>query len=145
MWEAGGRFANVPDVLLHWRERPDRLSRTSPAYDLDAFRRCKAHYLIRTLLRGRKGAVVWGAGPTGKGFARALLDADVPLCAFVELGPRKIGKRIHGVPVVPPDRIDHFRGALCVAAVGQPGARVEIRAALQDAGWRELVDFVAVA
>ena len=145
LWERGGRFANVPEVLLQWRERPGRLSRTSPAYSADAFRRCKVHYLERNLLPGRDGTVVWGAGPTGKGFARALQAVGVPLRAFVELDPRKIGKTIHGAPVVPPERIDHFRGAFCVAAVGQAGARGEIRSALHEAGWREMEDFVAVA
>lgn len=145
LWEAGGRFANVPEVLLRWREHPGRLSRTAAAYSPDAFRRCKARYLIHTLLRRRNGVVVWGAGPTGKGFARALRDAGVHVRGFVELAPRKIGKQIHGAPVIAPDSIDDFRGAFCVAAVGQPGARAEIRAALRDAGWRELVDFVAVA
>ncbi len=145
LWEAGQRLGKVPEVLLDWRERPDRLSRTDPTYDADAFRRCKIHYLERTLLEGRDGTVVWGAGPTGKAFGRALQRAGVEVRGWVDLDPRKIGKRIHGAPVVAPDGIGAFRGALCVAAVGQRGAREEIRAALEAAGWREMQDFVAVA
>lgn len=144
-WEAGERLGKVPEVLLDWRERPDRLSRTDPTYDADAFRRCKIHYLKRTLLRGRDGVVVCGAGPTGKAFGRALQRAGVAVRGWVDLDPRKIGKRIHGAPVVAPAGIQAFRGALCVAAVGQRGAREEIRAALQAAGWREMEEFVAVA
>src|SRR5690606_37978741 len=30
LWAAGGRLANVPAVLLRWRERPDRTSRADP-------------------------------------------------------------------------------------------------------------------
>lgn len=145
LWETGERLGKVPEVLLDWRERPDRLSRTDPTYNADAFRRCKIHYLERTLLRGRDGVVVWGAGPTGKAFGRALQRAGVPVRGWVDLDPRKIGKQIHGAPVVAPDGIEAFRGALCVAAVGQRGAREEIRATLQAAGWREMEDFVAVA
>jgi hypothetical protein len=52
---------------------------------------------------------------------------------------------VHGVPVVSPAQVGRYRGALCVAAVGQPGARDEVRAALEAAGWEELEDFVAVA
>jgi len=163
LWAAGGRLANVPEVLLHWRERPDRTSRTDPRYSEDAFRRCKVHYLRRTLLRAAPGggdadapaaegggaavrpAVVWGAGPVGKRFARELLRQGVPVAAFVDLDPRKIGQVVHGAPVVAPAEVGRFRGALAVAAVGSPGARDEIRAALTAAGWREGADFVAVA
>ncbi len=145
LWEAGGRFAKVPEVLLKWRERADRLSRTDPTYSLDAFRRCKVHYLTRTLFRDRDGIVVWGAGPTGKGMARTLLEAKVSLKAFVDLDPRKIGRRIYGAPVVPPIMINEYQGSFCLAAVAQPGAREEIRAALAEAGWLETKDFVAVA
>ncbi|HEY8469708.1 MAG TPA: glycosyltransferase [Longimicrobiales bacterium] len=163
LWAAGGRLANVPAVLLRWRERPDRTSRTDPRYSADAFRRCKVHHLRRTLLRapeaadaaGReaaglegaatRAAVVWGAGPVGKHFARELVRQGVPLAAFVDLDPRKIGQQVYGVPVVAPAEIGRFRGALALAAVGSPGAREEIRAALNDAGWREGVDYVAVA
>ncbi|HEX7091196.1 MAG TPA: glycosyltransferase [Longimicrobiales bacterium] len=184
LWAAGGRLANVPAVLLRWRERPDRTSRTDPRYAADAFRRCKVHHLRRTLLRappaagaaggdvagpeavaacpeaaaagqeapapGSEGAparpaVVWGAGPVGKRFARELICQGVPLAAFVDLDPRKIGQQVYGVPVVAPAEIGRFRGALALAAVGSPGARQEIRAALDDAGWREGVDYVAVA
>lgn len=144
LWEAGGALAKVPEVLVEWRARPDRLSRSAEVYAPEAFRRCKVHFLRRTLLKGRD-VVVWGAGPTGKAFARTLLGAGVRLAAFVELDPRKIGKRIHGAPVVAPEGIDRFRGAFCVAAVGQPGARGEIRAALAAAGWREMEEHVAVA
>jgi FlaA1/EpsC-like NDP-sugar epimerase len=135
----------VPEVLLDWRERPERLSRTQPAYGPDAFRRCKAHHLARSLLSGRDGIVVWGAGPTGKTFARALAAEGVRLRAFVDLDPDKIGQEIHGAPVIEPDGIARYRGAFCAAAVGQPGARAEIRAALTGQGWEEGTDFVAVA
>ncbi len=145
LWEAGGRFAKVPEVLLHWREGSLRLSRTDSAYAPEAFRRCKIHYLRRTLLQGRDGVVMWGAGPTGKAFGRELVQAGVELRAWVELDPRKIGQEIHGAPVVTPDDLPRFPRALCLAAVGRAGARAEIREALAALGRIEGRDFVAVA
>jgi glycosyltransferase involved in cell wall biosynthesis len=145
LWEAGGRFAKVPDVLLRWREGPSRLSRVHPSYAPEAFRRLKVDVLRRTLLAGREGVVVWGAGPTGKAFAKALLARGVAVPAFVDLDPRKVGQRIHGAPVVGPRDAERYRRAFCVAAVGQDGAREEIRAALGALGWRETRDFTAVA
>lgn len=145
LWEAGGGLAKVPEILLRWREGPDRLSRTDPRYAPEAFRRCKVHYLGRTLLQRRSGVVVWGAGPTGKRFARTLRDAGEELRAFVDLDPRKVGQEIHRVPVVAPPDVERFRDAFCVAAVGQVGARREIRRSLREMGWKEGEEFVAVA
>lgn len=145
IWAAGHRMAKVPRVLHRWRERPDRASRTDPRYSPAAFRRCKVHHLRRTLLRGRAGAVVWGAGPVGKMFARELLRQGERVRAFVDLDPRKIGQTIHGAPVIRPEEVDRFRGALALAAVGSADARQEIRHELERRGWREMEDFAAVA
>lgn len=145
LWVAGGRFANVPKVLHHWREGEQRLSRTHRRYTPESFRRCKVHYLTRTLLSGKDGVVIVGAGPTGKPFARELAESGVTVRAFVELDPRKIGQEIHGASVIPPDKIGEFRGAYALAAVGQPGAREDVRRLLREAGWEEVRDFIAVA
>ena len=145
LWRAGGRFGTVPEVLLHWREGEGRLSRTHPSYSPEAFRRCKAHHLAASLLLERDGVVVWGAGPTGKSFARALEVEGACIRAFVDVDPRKIGQSIRDAPVLAPTGIQGYRDAFCVAAVGQLGAREEIRTALAELGWREGMDFVAVA
>jgi glycosyltransferase involved in cell wall biosynthesis len=145
MWKHGIAFAKVPEILLRWRERVDRTSRTDPRYDEDAFRRIKVHYLRNTLLNGHKGVVVWGAGPIGKAFALELKSQKVKVRAFVELDQRKIGQVIHDTPVIAPDGLDEYRGAFAVAAVGLPNARDEIRAVLNEQGWVEGRDYVAVA
>ncbi len=145
LWEAGGRLGKVGEVLLQWREGGNRLSRSHPAYSEESFRRCKVHFLLRSHLCSRRGVVVWGSGPVGKAFARELLTQGGTLRAFVDRDPRKIGQEIHGAPVVPPEQIQRYRGAFCAVAVGQVGAREEIRGVLSAAGWVELEDFLAVA
>ncbi len=140
----GWRLGKVPEVLLDWREGPDRLSRTDPRYAEAAFRRLKAAFLPRLRLAGRD-VLVWGAGPVGKAFARALQQEGQTVVAFVELDPRKLGQTIHGAPVIPPARIGEVRGAYALAAVGAADARAQIRAALEAAGWREIADWCAVA
>lgn len=142
---AGGwRLGKVDDVLLEWREGPTRLSRTDARYGEAAFRRLKAAFLPRLRSAGRP-LVVWGAGPVGKAFARALQAVGETVVAFVDLDPRKLGQMIHGAPVVPPTSLDRFRGAYAVAAVGAADARAEIRAALTAAAWREVDEWCAVA
>lgn len=145
LWAAGHRMAKVPDVLLHWRERGERTSRTDPRYSPESFRRCKVHFLRRTLLRGRTGAIVWGAGPVGKAFSRELRRQGTPVLAFVDMDPRKIGQIIHDAPVIEPEAVDRFEGALILAAVGKPGGRAEIREELWARGLVEGVDFCAIA
>jgi glycosyltransferase involved in cell wall biosynthesis len=143
LWEAGYRFGKVPEVLLQWRERPDRLSRTDPRYAAEAFRRCKVHFIGRRIA-GRP-AIICGAGPVGKAFARALLANEHHVAAFIELDPQKIGQTIHGAPVVPWSDIRCHRDAYALAAVGSPEARWKIREHLLAAGFRELEDCCAVA
>jgi cellulose synthase/poly-beta-1,6-N-acetylglucosamine synthase-like glycosyltransferase len=141
---AGHAMTKTPDVLLDWRETPGRLSRTDPRYSEAAFRRCKAHWQMRTHLKDRD-AVIWGPGPVGKPMARELATRRARIVAFDDLDPRKIGQTIHGAPVVDPAGIGRFRGAYALAAVAGPGPRAEIRAALESAGWREMRDFCVVA
>ena len=145
IWARGGRFRNLDALVHRWRDHPSRLTRTQPAYELAAFRRCKVHFLRRTLLAGGRAAVVWGAGPTGKAFARELLEAGTPVAAFVEVDPRKLGKRIHGAPVVPVEQAARFPTALGLGAVAGPEARARVREAAAALGLVEGRDFVAVA
>ena len=145
LWRSGARLAAVDRVLLQWRIRHDRISVRHEAYSPEAFRRCKVHYLLDTLARERDGLVVWGAGPIGKAFAREVQEQGGSVLAFVDLDPRKIDQCIHGAPVIPPSRIDEYRNGFSVAAVGQEGARSQIRAELESAGFEEVTDFVAVA
>jgi GT2 family glycosyltransferase len=194
LWSAGYRMAKVPDVLLRWRESPDRASRTDDRYAEIEFRRIKIYFLQHTLLAAGRAAVIAGAGPTGKVFARELVEAGTPVVAFVDVDPDRIGQAIHGAPVIPYDDLpafladysdprlealaaaraaeaagragggadpsagtaaagedpardgaDSVQRPLVLAAVGQEGAREEIRAALRRHGMVELEDFVAVA
>jgi glycosyltransferase involved in cell wall biosynthesis len=142
LWAAGGRFRNVDEVVLDWRDHPSRLARTDARYSLEAFARCKVEYLRRHLLRGRP-AVVWGSGPVGKLHARALVEAGVAVSAFVDVDERKIGNRIYGIPVQAHD--DGPRDGVVLGAVAGEAARARLRGLAQAQGRREGDDFVAVA
>jgi hypothetical protein len=145
LWGAGERLGKVAAPLLRWRVRPARLSHADARYTAAAFLACKVHHLRRSLLRGRRGVVIWGAGPVGKAASRALRAAETKVLAFVELDPRKLGQEIHGAPVVDTAAGLRVGGALHLAAVGQPGARERLCGLLEEAGLRALDDFVAIA
>lgn len=164
---AGHDLANVPEPLLQWRLGDHRLSLRSPRYAPEAFRRLKIRFLRRDVVPRDRPLVVWGAGDVGKAFARAWLRqvdavgpidpgepdamavAPIPIAAFVDLDPRKIGQVIHGAPVIAPADLPEAGGGghrpFVLAAVGAPGARAEIRAALDEAGYEELRDYRAIA
>ena len=62
MYLAGAKFAKIPQVLLEWRDHPERITRTDGRYSVENFLRAKAHYLARGPLRDRNAVIIWGAG-----------------------------------------------------------------------------------
>ncbi len=142
---AGLRFGKTEEVLLDWRDRPERLTRTDPRYGPERFLRMKVEALIEGPLRGGRCVVVWGAGPIGKSWARMLARRGRLIAAFVEVDPRKLGQKIDGVPVVKVERASDFPRALHLAAVGNGEARRRIRVAASRMGLLDGRDLVAVA
>jgi len=142
-WRAGLRFAKLPQTLLSWRDGPLRLTRRDPRYAAPRFQALKVAALLAGPLRGQRRVVIWGAGPIGKGWARALVAPRV--AAFVEVAPGRIGQTIHGAPVVDIASALRWPGSLHLAAVGRPGARERIREEASGLGLLEGPDLVAVA
>lgn len=143
---AGMSAANLPEVLLEWRVRPERHSLRSEQYAPAAFRRCKVHFLKASFLPRGRPLIVWGAGKVGKPLVRELSRQGLGVEAFVDLDPRKIGQSIHGAPVLSPGEFAAVRrqpeaDPYVLVAVGSPGARGEIRRALDDLGRSEILDY----
>ncbi len=146
---SGGRAAKVPRILHRWRDRPDRLSRTSPVYDRKNFARAKAHYL--PLVHPMTGAVVWGAGKTGRRLVKLLEAEKLPVRILLDIHPDRIGTDWNGIPILSPEQIrKHWQdwrreGLKIVTAVASRGARQEIRSFLLAAGLKEGEDFLLAA
>jgi glycosyltransferase involved in cell wall biosynthesis len=145
LYLAGVGFARLPEVLLEWRERPDRLTRTDPRYSLENFLRAKAFYLVRGPLIGRDAVFVWGAGMMGRRLSKQLARQGVPLAAFVDVDPRKIGNQRRGLPILAPEELagwwSKHSHPVVLVAVGARGARSIIRQRLASLGLRESVDW----
>jgi glycosyltransferase involved in cell wall biosynthesis len=142
---AGHRIGVVPRRLLGWRDGPARLSRCSPVYALERFTACKAHFLAEGFLARSPQYVLWGYGGTGRVLARALREHGKQPSHVIEVHPRRLGQRIHGAPVLPPDALATLRGSPLLVSVSGATARAEIRAALATMGFREGADFVCAA
>jgi len=135
---AGCRFAKCPEVLLQWRDTASRLSRTDPRYAPERFFDLKMEWFLRAEPAGA-GVVVWGAGPIGKAWGRGLAARGRALRAFVEVDPRKIGRTIHGAPVIAVAAAGAFGGEVHLAAVGRSEARRRIRAAAAALGIERVI------
>jgi len=149
--EAGYALSNVPSILHEWRLGDHRLSERSARYSAAAFRDAKIQALSRGLVPTDRPLVIWGAGKVGKAFARAWQahGGTSRITAFVDLDPRKIGQTIHGAHVISPSDLLAVGPAewppYTLIAVGSPGARGDIREALEGSGLAESGDFRAVA
>lgn len=143
IYEKGWRLANVPECLLQWRHRPGRLSQTHPRYGLQAFRSLKRTYLRRLFRKPQLPLYQWGAGEVGKLWLREWYPSE--LVAVIDIHPRKIGRTIHGIPVIPPESLPGPGRAQCVVVVGAPGAREEIRHWFSGRGYQEGSDYVFAA
>jgi cellulose synthase/poly-beta-1,6-N-acetylglucosamine synthase-like glycosyltransferase len=130
--------------LVMWRDWPGRLSRTDARYSAERFRACKMHYLMQTgWLAGQRRIIQWGAGREGKAWLRSYRRDKRP-SHVVEVNPKKIGRRIHGVPVIAPEDLPPPGETALIVAVGVEGARDEIRRWLEPRGWREGRDYLFV-
>lgn len=74
MHAEGLEMRKCKEVLVHWRERPDRTSRVDPRYSREAFDRLRARHLARDpRIAGSRPLVIWGAGRRTRQRARHLL------------------------------------------------------------------------
>jgi FlaA1/EpsC-like NDP-sugar epimerase len=78
--------------------------------------------------------ILWGAGQTGKPWLSWLLKQGIEVPCVIDVSPKKIGQRIHGVEVISPGRLRHAYdpGIPVIAAVGASGAREKIAAFLKN-------------
>ena len=145
----GARFAKIPEVLLSWREHSDRLTRTDGRYSVENFLRAKAYYLARGPLAGRDAVIIWGAGMMGRRLSKQLHRQNVPLVAFIDVDPKKIGRTRRGLPILAPEDLvewwERTENPAVLAAVGARGARALIRERLNGFSLQEGQDWWGAA
>jgi len=88
---------------------------------------------------------LWAYGGTGKALRRALLAYGKRPAYIVEVHPGRLGKTIHGAPVIAPQELAALRRCRVVASVAGAVARQQIRATMRAMGFEETRDFVCAA
>lgn len=143
LMERGEALSCVPEVLHRWTDHDRRLTRTDARYALSRHLALKADYLSRALA-GRR-VTVWGATDTGRALSTLLRARGLEVLRFVELNPKKVGQRIHGLPVVHPDQLPTTSDSHVLSCVAAKGARDDIRSFLSQRGLKEIDDFTCAA
>ncbi len=131
----GRRAVKLGEPLLDWTDSASRLTRRSVRYSSAAFDACKRFHLLEGPLRNSGTVDLWGAGQTGKPWLRWLQGVGLSVRRLIEISPRKIGERIHGVEVLPPDDLAEADGTPMLIAVGAAGARELIQDHLEKRGY----------
>lgn len=146
MHERGLEMRKCEEVLLQWRERPDRTSRVDRRYDRESFDRLRARYLAEdTRLHGIRPLVIWGAGRRTRQRSNHLLERGFLIEAWIDIDPRKIGRQARGVTVHPPEWLASADPRPFVLVyVRNYGARDLITARLAAMGYRPGEDWIPV-
>jgi GT2 family glycosyltransferase len=142
---AGFALAKLPEVLLRWRHHAGRATLRDPRYARERFVDLKAPHLARRLLGVPRALDVWGAGRTGRVLARALEQYGVRAQRFIDIDPRKIGRRARGAPIVEVTDLAAPGERWVVVALGARGARDLARAELDRRGYREGDDYLCAS
>jgi glycosyltransferase involved in cell wall biosynthesis len=140
----GTRFSRLPQILFFWRDHPCRATRTMDEYSADAFRACKLSHLREGFLKDVDSVIIAGAGLEGRAWQRLLSGVGIAVTAWVDVDPRKIGRCLHGAPVVGTDRLVTHSGRILVA-IGVRGARQQFRDVAASLPLKEGLDFICVA
>jgi glycosyltransferase involved in cell wall biosynthesis len=156
--DAGVRMAKVPRTLLTWHDPPARLSRTAARYGTEAFYRLKAEWIARWLKAGRekerraqrsrpttRPVIVWGAGRLTRRRAEHLLAHGVRIAGYIDIDPKKIGRKVGGLPVIALTEVPPRGEIFVLGYVASRGARELARATLTNLGYAEGRDFLMCA
>lgn len=146
--EHGVRMAKIPEVLLRWRDQPDRLSRTHERYSLDAFYEIKARYLSRWLKNNNvhhPEVMVWGAGPTSRRRAEMLTRHGINITHYIDVDSGRIDQIINGRPVLDYNNVPTAGNCFIVSYVGLRGVNRQIQDHLEQRGYQPGRDFIFAA
>lgn len=154
LWQRRRPLAKVPEVLLYWRDSPQRLSRTDVRCAHASLRRLKLFYLLDTFFPEcrpqrqeppHRPVWIWGAGSNGKDLLKDLRRLGLYPSAFVDNNPARQGQRILDLPVIGTEQVVRQGNEFIIMAVSNPYVRQETRCSLETLGYTEGRDFVCLA
>lgn len=147
--QAGVKMAKIDKHLLYWRDHQGRTSRNSDRYSKESFQRVKAEYLGYWLAQSKVSSgrriLVWGAGKVAGKFTKILLHAKIGVSGLVDPDPKKKGMRINGLAVDSIDSIPSPKKCFVLILAGARGVRAQIKQFLDERGFHNGQDYLALA
>ncbi len=138
----GVRFGKVPELLYHWYDRKERLTRSDPRFGQKRMLALKARALSELSRVQEQGVVLAGAGPIGRVLGRELKRNGIGLHGYFEVNPKRIGRECQGAPIAGPNGLGkRWRKAVLLGAVGVGDGRDRVRALAAGTGYQEGLDF----
>jgi len=102
LMENGIRFAKVNEVILDWYDDENRLSRSHPNYDTDAFFKIKTQYFFKwyrkTFEYNLLPILIWGAGKSVLDKSQYLEEYNLDIAGYVDVINKK-EHMLNGKPV----------------------------------------------
>jgi len=131
MRRAGLQVQTVDQVLHHWRDYPERSSRTDENYADNRFLGIKLSYFLQDDYDKNRPLVIWGAGKKGKSVAKLLIDQKIPF-HWISNNPKKIGHDIYGQVIQGEEILDEKPSTQCIICVAGPEDQNHIRKVLKE-------------
>ena len=96
MHKFGLKVMTVNDVLHHWRDYPERSSRTDSNYGDNRFLALKVSYFAELESEDGASIYLWGSGKKGKAIAKLLQEQNISF-HWITNNEKKIGHTIYDV------------------------------------------------
>ncbi len=129
------------NTILHlWRDYDTRTSRTHEHYAQNYFLDIKLHYFLKLEHNPERPLVIWGAGFKGKTIAKTLVNRKIRFTWLCD-NPKKIGKKIYGVPLVHFQTLEQLTHPQSIVTVANSDAQQEIRTYLKKLEQYPMKDF----
>ncbi len=137
---AGCKIVATTELLHHWRERPDRTSRTDPKYLDNSYLDLKTQWFLHTDYDPARPLVLWGAGRKGKRLAALLRTCGMQF-RWVCDQPSKWGHVVTGVAMEPVEVLSKMTDYQVIVAVAAVEAQLEIKSFFEKMGKEPGRDF----
>jgi glycosyltransferase involved in cell wall biosynthesis len=139
-YQHGFRLVALDATTLHWREHPERTSRTSHHYNQEHFFRLKIDHFLNHQLENQS-LILWGAGSKGR-LTASLLDQHGQAFQWMDINPEKYPGGIDGHPIGKFTDIEAQSGYKLLIAVFPPDKeRSRLEKYLLDKGLKMGVDY----
>jgi glycosyltransferase involved in cell wall biosynthesis len=121
----------IKEVLHHWRDYPDRTSRTDAHYQDNSFLQLKMLYFLKLDYDEKLQLVLWGAGKKGKTLAKILLEVNVKF-DWMTNNEKKLKVPIYGKYLTSTALLSESKPAQVLIAIATPSDQLKIEEQLKD-------------